>query len=290
MRHHLLALALSLGVTSLTPCAFAAEPAPAGALEASPAAEPTAPAPEAAATPTAAPAAEPTPPAPEPAAAPAVTPAPEPGPRVRRIYRAPATPSAPAAPARPLPFEISIAAESHVAASESLTPLAGEAAHLSATFRVGYAPVDFLDVYAGYRVLERLQHFDASGVEWRTDHETVLLGARLRLPLAGRWLKAFAQLDLEASRAELTMDLGSRSGRQATWSAGLTPEAGLEALLPLGEDVAVALRFGVGFALRLDHDFDDVSVATAAPAERPVDLGAANFSGLMVGLTTAIRF
>ena len=192
--------------------------------------------------------------------------------------------------ASPHPFELSIAPQTLLSSSSSVTPISDSDAHLSATVRLGYAVIDALDLYAGYRRLDRLHRLDNSGVDWTTEVHTALVGARVRLPLVGEWLKVYGQLDLEANYASLTMDLGERQGRQSTWSAGLLPEVGIEGSFDVDDTVVFLARLGVGYPLRLDHTFDAVAIGTAAPAERPVDLGNANFSGLIVGLTAGVRF
>ncbi|TNF24567.1 MAG: hypothetical protein EP329_24685 [Deltaproteobacteria bacterium] len=188
------------------------------------------------------------------------------------------------------PFELSVAPMTHILMSDSATALTNEAAHVAPTVRVGYEIIDGLDLYVGYRSLDQLHKTDDSGASWATDLHVIVAGARFRYPLAGSWLKAYGQLDLEASYAALKLDLGTRNGEQSVWSAGAVPEIGLEASIDIEDSVRFLLRLGVGYALRLDHDFDQVDVRTPAPGERPLDLGAANFSGLTVGFTLGTRF
>lgn len=195
-----------------------------------------------------------------------------------------------AALAAPHPFEISVAPQTSLSTSDSVTAISDNAAHLSATARIGWEIIDGLDLYAGYRRIDAFHRLDNSGVEWNTDIYSALIGARFRYRLVGDWFRLYGQLDIEANYAELTMDLGDRHGSQGTWSGGLLPEVGLEASFELDDTVQFVLRLGVGYALRLDHDFDAVAVGTPAPAERPVDLGPANFSALSVGFTAGVRF
>jgi|GEM_PF-3189342 len=192
--------------------------------------------------------------------------------------------------ASPTPFEISIAPMTQIFMSDSATALTSDAAHISPTLRFSYEVLEELDVYVGYRGIDQLTRLDDSGASWETNLHMIVAGARFRYPLVGQWLKAYGQLDLEVTHADLRLDLGTRNGSQSVWSAGLLPEAGLEASIAIEDDVRFVLRLGVGYALRLDHEFDQVDVSTPAPAERPLDLGAANFSGLSVGFTVGARF
>ncbi|MGM0575993.1 MAG: hypothetical protein ACQEXJ_09715 [Myxococcota bacterium] len=188
------------------------------------------------------------------------------------------------------PFEIALSPETHVATSDSLTPLSDTGSHVSGTLRAGYAVLEFLDLYAGYRSIGPFERLDADGVDWSTEFHAAILGARLRWPLKGDWLRLYGQLDVEASKATVEVAAGSGTGRQSVWSAGAVPSAGVEFSFTIRDAVRLLGRLGLGYALRLDHDFDAVGFDTAAPTQRPVDLGAANFSGLHVGLTLGVRF
>lgn len=187
-------------------------------------------------------------------------------------------------------LELSVGPQLFVAQSTSVHPLTDDNDHLTTSLRASYAVTDLLDVHVGYRWTGTLRRTTDDGVATRADLHGVTLGARARVPLLGRWLRAYAQLELEASVAELTLDAGSLRGQQASWSGGAIPEVGLEARTSLGDDVAAVFRLGVAYALRLDHHFDAMALDLDAPTVRPLDLGHANLSGLIFGFTLGVRF
>ncbi len=196
------------------------------------------------------------------------------------------------AQADPGELELSVSPLMTWYSSETTHPVAEENVNVAPTVRVGYGLTDMLDVYLGYRYAEPLSRFVEGGITYRTDMHAIIAGARATLGLYDGWFRAYAQLDIEATAATFDVDLGTaRNGEQTSWGVGVVPEIGLEAQWQISESFAIFARLGVGYALRLDHDFDAVEIS-AGDAERvePVDFGAANLSGLTFGWTFGMSF
>lgn len=120
------------------------------------------------------------------------------------------------------------------------------------------------------------------------DLDTVTLGASYRYRLAWR-LFVYGAVDLEAQHASLELSAGGGSGSQRTWAFGATPRAGLELHVPVRAlSMHLKLRLYGGYAFRMDHSFDAVALDTQAASSRPLDLGAANLSGMVLGFSLAV--
>ncbi|MCC6623067.1 MAG: hypothetical protein IT385_17550 [Deltaproteobacteria bacterium] len=194
------------------------------------------------------------------------------------------TPEAPPAPRR---FEVSATAEStwFVADSSAVTSTRGSTS--TPQVRVGWSPLEVVDVYAGYRALVGVRRNDR---EWdlRTDGDAVVVGARGRLALLP-WLAAVAELDLEAMHVDVELEIGSRSAATGDWTFGAVPKLGVEAGLDLGFCDAL-LRVEGGYAFRAPLAVDDVRLSSEAESVVALDLGTLDLSGPVFAVTLALRF
>ncbi|MFO0750499.1 MAG: hypothetical protein U1F43_33245 [Myxococcota bacterium] len=152
--------------------------------------------------------------------------------------------------------------------------------------RLGWSPLDALDVFAGWRVVGRLER-DDKGYAMTSDGDALVLGARGRYPLLP-WLALVGELELEALHLDESIAVGAHHGGSDGWTFGAVPKVGIEGTLDLG-GWACVLRLEGGYGFRAPLSVDGIRFASDAAEVVPVDLGTLDLSGPVFGLTLAVR-
>lgn len=185
--------------------------------------------------------------------------------------------------------EISATSEATVFASGSTSATTSDRAAWTPQLRVGYGVSDELTALLGWRSMALLSRGD-SGYALDTDVEMFIATVRWTWPVTA-WFRVDAELDLEALHADFELTLDTHHGSAGAWGFGAVPKVAAVFSLDL-DGLDLDLRLHAGFALRTDLAADPLHLSTGAEADqvRPLDLGATNLSGLVVGLGAAVVF
>jgi len=187
----------------------------------------------------------------------------------------------------PRRFELAVTAEYNWLLSDSSVVTSEKSFTATPQIRVGWGPIDEVDVYLGWRAFTEIERDDRAW-DLTTSGDAIVVGARGRLPIAS-WLAAVAELDLEALHVGVDLAIGGRVAATDDWTFGVIPKIGLEGRLDLGFADGV-LRLEGGWAMRLPLAVDDVRLSSAAESVVPIDLGSLDLSGPVFALTLALRF
>lgn len=171
-------------------------------------------------------------------------------------------------------------------ATDGSASQAGTAVDMQLGVDLGVVVVDRLELGVGYRWLLPA---DSDDELVTTEGHRVTFGPRLYAPVSRSWAFVFA-LEGEATYLDLAVSLPENSGSAGAWAFGVTPTVALDGLFRSGDDIAIGVRFDVGWGFRTSHAYRAVRLRAEGQDVMPLDMGDLNLSGVEIGFSTRVAF